>query len=721
VSTEEESSSSSREIEQLQLETSEDHDKLILGENEMRPESVYWTLGSLRIPKLQVKATFFLILIISAAIVLGLAHEIDTRTTHQFSVARAHPVYLYLIIGQKDLEITMNVPPLTDLTHYEREKTCIIGAENSTNSGCDPDLPPISSISVTCFIERTLSNGTNWISFGNSTVTLDTTESKTLLYFFDFERDINYTETRAIIATNHTKPVPVMFDSHPTPTIARYRVLLAGFILVLLYTLIISELVHQTIAASLCAFLGISCLSLVHDRPPTEVVIGWIDYGTIGLLFGMMVIVGIFSRTGFFEWSAVKAYKLSGGNLWYLTILLSMFTCITSSFLDNVTTILLIVPVTCKLCKVLDVEPRIMILCQILFSNIGGTATIIGDPPNVIIANNPHIGKAISFGNFTLHVTIGIIFCILITWVYIWKFYSSSLHRDPVMRVKAEALVWQKTLARLDENDASQSEVRQHMLGYLSNLEEKIAELQNASNQLATIQELEEIYVISDWPLFVASCAVILVVILMFFIHPVLGLELSLAWIAMIGAVLHTLVVMIIRGNANIKEILEKVEWETLLFFASLFILMGAITKLGFIDYIGEGLKAVVGKVPEGKLRLFVAVLLITWISAFASALIDNIPYTVTLTPVVVDMATSELNLPLTPLVWALVYGTCLGGNGTLTGASANIVGVALAEQNGTKISFMEFTKFGFPAMVLTVFAATLWLVIFHVLIPWHE
>jgi len=199
--------------------------------------------------------------------------------------------------------------------------------------------------------------------------------------------------------------------------------------------------------------------------------------------------------------------------------------------------------------------------------------------------------------------------------------------------------------------------------------------------------ELEERYRIKDWPLFIKSCIVLLVVVLLFFLHSVIKLDLSLAWIAIIGSMVHILVSSITK----IEEILEKVEFSTLIFFSALFILMNILEELGLIKWIGEQLTAVIAGVPAGNTRLFVAILLIIWVSAFASAFIDNIPYTATLAPIIAHLHYSDLGLPITPLVWALSLGTCLGGNGTIIGASANVVAVGLCEQQGYEIKFMDF------------------------------
>eukprot|EP01126_Amoeba_proteus_P035301 TRINITY_DN3554_c0_g2_i3.p1 TRINITY_DN3554_c0_g2~~TRINITY_DN3554_c0_g2_i3.p1 ORF type:complete len:542 (+),score=69.91 TRINITY_DN3554_c0_g2_i3:82-1626(+) len=456
--------------------------------------------GKRVVPKESIKAAVFMVLILIAGVILGLVREEDTRSIHHLSVTSDTPIYLRMAIGT-DLEITLNVPPLTDLTHHTPEKTCLGFPHNLTNKNCNKGYPRLEGVLVVCEIQSLHLNDNQtemWHTIESWNVSLDSFEEKRHVLFFD-RNDTDLDKTRIFLTTNHTLPVAVLLDAHPIPLVARYRVLLASIILFLLYALIISELVHQTIAAMFCAFLSLSCLSLVHDRPSLDLVITWIDFGTIGLLFGMMIMVGIFSRTGFFEWAAVKAYKLSRGNLWTLMVLLSTFTCLISSVLDNVTTIILIVPVTIKLCRVLDVDPKLLILSEIIFSNIGGTSTIIGDPPNIIIAGNVYVAPYVNFLTFSAHVTVGVLLCLPVTWFYLWFFYSSSLHRDPVLRVKAEIQTWYKTLSRLDELDPSQVEVRAHVLTYLTKLEEKASELQMKTTEPATIGEMEANYTIKDW------------------------------------------------------------------------------------------------------------------------------------------------------------------------------------------------------------------------------
>eukprot|EP01126_Amoeba_proteus_P035993 TRINITY_DN3647_c0_g3_i7.p1 TRINITY_DN3647_c0_g3~~TRINITY_DN3647_c0_g3_i7.p1 ORF type:complete len:265 (+),score=60.65 TRINITY_DN3647_c0_g3_i7:37-795(+) len=251
---------------------------------------------------------------------------------------------------------------------------------------------------------------------------------------------------------------------------------------------------------------------------------------------------------------------------------------------------------------------------------------------------------------------------------------------------------------------------------------------------MATLPELEAKYKITNFPLLLNSgffffsghlvtifsydysVGIVLTGVLFFFFgHSLFHVELGLAWIAMIGAML----LVLLSGIHNFDHVLEKVEFGTLMFFASLFILMETIAELGLIDWIAVQIEGLIALVPEGKARLFLATFLLLWVSGIASALIDNIPYTATLTPVIVKLSLGSLQLPLTPLVWALVFGACLGGNGTLIGASANVVAVGMAEKAGISISFTEFTKIGFPITLLLLFVSMIYLFVFHVAISW--
>ena len=443
-------------------------------------------------------------------------------------------------------------------------------------------------------------------------------------------------------------------------------------ILLFVYALIITEVVHRTLAAALGGLLAVVALNFysVEDTLSLKAVTTMIDWETIGLLLGMMVMVGVISHTGVFEWFAVQAYKKSGGEIWTLVVILCAVTAVLSAFLDNVTTMLLLTPVTIQIAKVLDIKPIPILISEVIFSNIGGAATMIGDPPNIMIgsAMSPSAiegnkdsdiaalaSEGVTFNDFIIEMAPGILLTIvpsfmLIRWLYKDEF-SGRRDRD--------------------------------------------------------ITELERQYAIKDMKGLKVSGTILSLVIVGFFLHPVVHIAVS--WVALAGAV-----IMLLATNPHeLEEPLEHVEWTTLLFFAGLFVLVHSLQYMGVIDYIGSFVEKGIESFSE-EYRLAAAVVIILWVSAIASAFIDNIPYTATMIPIVLSLSV-ELNLDLGPLIWALAFGACLGGNGTLIGASANVVTAGLSEEAGYPISFNEFFKAGFPVMILSTFIVTFYMVLVYV------
>lgn len=433
--------------------------------------------------------------------------------------------------------------------------------------------------------------------------------------------------------------------------------------------------------------------------------------------------VGIFSQTGVFEWFAVKAYKWARGQVWKLVVILMIFTAVVSAFLDNVTTILLLTPVTIRLANVMETPPQQILIALVMFSNIGGTATPVGDPPNIIILNDKSVQKfapEINFGTFTMHMVPGVFMAALTSYFVIrWLSQSVVKQTDPYMSEKREIEVWKHTLKEMRATTQEEQRVKGQLQEYVDSLEEELREkLSSPDARVINIKDLEEKYPIRNKPLLVNSTLVLTFVILLFFLHNAIHLELSLAWIAIIGAIAH----LVVSGIRDIEEVLEKVEFGTLMFFAGLFVLMEALEELGLIDFIGTVTVDIIKSVPSGgDGRLAAAVVIILWVSALVSAFIDNIPYTAAMVPVVVRLGTDPaLNLPLSPLIYALAFGTCLGGNGTLIGASANVVAAGISESQGFPISFNNFFRTGFPTMIVSVSTVTVYLLVFHVLIPWR-
>eukprot|EP01002_Notosolenus_urceolatus_P002784 NODE_1731_length_1317_cov_9.432177_g1441_i0.p1 GENE.NODE_1731_length_1317_cov_9.432177_g1441_i0~~NODE_1731_length_1317_cov_9.432177_g1441_i0.p1 ORF type:complete len:428 (+),score=101.94 NODE_1731_length_1317_cov_9.432177_g1441_i0:3-1286(+) len=426
----------------------------------------------------------------------------------------------------------------------------------------------------------------------------------------------------------------------------------------------------------------------------------------------MMVMVGITSRTGAFEYITVRAYKFSKGNLWRLVIMLCMFCAVVSAFLDNVTTILLLTPVTIRICEVLNVNPAQPLIALVLYSNIGGTATAIGDPPNIIIVS--YFKDTVNFGSFALHMVPGVLLTVGPVFFVINLLSRGCVTPQADMNVVREIQIWKKTAHELDRNHVEECQVRQKLESHIKELEEQVKVANAGPGKNADISELEEKYRITDMTLLIQSCLVLFVVIILFFVESFV--HLGLAWIAILGAMAHLLV----AGVNDIEAVLEKVEFATLFFFAALFILMECLAELGLIEFIGENVRKVVESVEPGDGRLAVAVVVILWVSAFASAFIDNIPYTAAMVSVIKKISIDS-QLPLKPLIWSLAFGTCFGGNGTLIGASANVVACGLSEAAGYPITFNRFTRTGMPTMIVSIIVVTVYLLVFHVAIDWDK
>ncbi|XP_064223890.1 P protein isoform X1 [Aotus nancymaae] len=529
-----------------------------------------------------------------------------------------------------------------------------------------------------------------------------------------------------------TQAVPLLMAHQYLPASVEAQVTIATAILAGVYVLIIFEIVHRTLAAMLGSLAALAALAVIGDRPSLTHVVEWIDFETLALLFGMMILVAIFSETGFFDYCAVKAYQLSRGRVWAMIIMLCLIAAVLSAFLDNVTTMLLFTPVTIRLCEVLNLDPRQVLIAEVIFTNIGGAATAIGDPPNVIIVSNQELRKmGLDFAGFTAHMFIGICLVLLVSFPLLRLLYWNRklYNKEPseIVELKHEIHVWRLTAQRISPASREETAVRRLLLGKVVTLEHLLAGRlrtfhrqisQEDKNWETNIQELQKKHRVSD-KILLAKCLTVLgFVIFMFFLNSfVPGIHLDLGWIAILGAIW----LLILADIHDFEIILHRVEWATLLFFAALFVLMEALAHLHLIEYVGEQTALLIKMVPEEQ-RLTAAIVLVVWVSALASSLIDNIPFTATMIPVLLNLSQDpEVGLPAPPLMYALAFGACLGGNGTLIGASANVVCAGIAEQHGYGFSFVEFFRLGFPMMVVSCTVGMCYLLVAHVVLGWNE
>lgn len=411
-------------------------------------------------------------------------------------------------------------------------------------------------------------------------------------------------------------------------------------VFVITFIFIISEKINRTVAAMVGAMF-LLIVRVIDQRAATR----FIDYTTIGVLVGMMIVIAIIKRTGLFQYLAIKAAKFAKGDPMRIIVMFGIMTGIISAFLDNVTTILLMIPVTLVIAKMLNLNPIPFIMSEVLSSNIGGTATLIGDPPNIMIGSEAGLG----FLDFIVNLT-PVVIVILISTVYIIRY----IYRNEL---------------KVDEG------LKKHIMG------------------------LDEESAIVDKVLLVKSLIVLFLIILGFFLHEQFGYESST--VALAGATLLLLI-----SGIEIDELLVEIEWPTIFFFISLFIIVGTLNEVGVIIMLA---KLVVG-ITKGNLMLTGIVIL--WASAILSAFLDNIPFVATMIPLIKGLGAIS-GMDITPLWWALSLGACLGGNGTLVGASANVVTAGVMEKEGYRITFKDFTKLGFPLMIISIIISTVYLLIF--------
>uniref|UniRef100_A0A7C4NTI4 TRAP transporter large permease subunit n=1 Tax=Thermodesulfobacterium geofontis TaxID=1295609 RepID=A0A7C4NTI4_9BACT len=435
---------------------------------------------------------------------------------------------------------------------------------------------------------------------------------------------------------------------------------IATLVFLITYALISFELLHRTVAAMIgAATMLILTYTFGNFNPEFHIIsferaIEAIDMNVIFLLLGMMIIVGILKHTGVFQWCAYMSYKIAKGNVMALAIISCFFIAVSSAFLDNVTTMLLYTPVLIEIAIALKINPLSLLIPGIMASNAGGAATLIGDPPNIMIGSY----AGLTFMQFVYALTPVIIICMIVLVVYNKFFYAKEYEKGKVEDIDS------------------------------------------------FINYLKEEYKIKDRNLLKYGLFVMAIVIAFFVTHGIWHMEVSIP--ALFGAGL-LFTYSILTKKVNLLELIEKdIEWTTLLFFIFLFMLVGALEEVGLLAVIADW----VYKLSAGNLTI--AICLILWVSAIMSAFVDNIPFTATMLPIVAYLTKVIPGAESNVLWWALALGACLGGNGTMIGASANVVTVGIAEAAGYRISFFGFMKYAFVYMLITIIICNIWLLIFY-------
>lgn len=414
--------------------------------------------------------------------------------------------------------------------------------------------------------------------------------------------------------------------------------MIAVGVFLLVMAAIISEKVHRSVAA----LAGAVVLLLTHVLT-IETAADYVDLNTIGVLVGMMLFVAVVKSSGLFEYIAIWSAKLTRGQPMAILAVFAVITAALSAFLDNVTTVLLIGPMTIAITQILEVNPVPFLLSQIMASNIGGTATLIGDPPNIMIGS----AAGLSFADFIVNTGPVVLIILAVVVAIFFLMYRGNLHVE--------------------------------------------------SENMEKVLTLDEKLTIKDASLLRKSVIMIVLVVVGFIFHAQLGIESATVALTAAG-------VMLLIGGQDAEDVILGVEWSTILFFIGLFVVVGGLNSTGVIAMLANGMLELVGD------NEVLAIVLVLWASALISAFLDNIPFVATLIPLILTMQSSGVDV--TPLWWAVSLGACLGGNGTLIGASANVVLSGISNRHGFPITFASYFKVGFPLMLVSVAISTVFLLL---------
>ena len=399
-------------------------------------------------------------------------------------------------------------------------------------------------------------------------------------------------------------------------------------IAIIVFVVVIGLIISEKVNSAAAALAGAMAL-VVTGVMSAHRALSYIDFNTIGLLVGMMVLVAIIRQSGLFEYVAIKAAKMVHGDPWKIMIAFILLTAVLSGILDNVTTVLLVGPMTIAIAKMLEINPVPFLMTQILASNAGGTATLIGDPPNIMIGSAANLSFVDFLKNTGVAVALVIVFMIvMMRFVYKKEIEVEGLDTSKIMN--------------LDPNKS-----------------------------------------ITDKPLLIKGVVVIVLVILGFIFHDQIGMETSV--IALTAAA-----VMLIIGGVNVDNAIQDVEWTTIAFFMALFVVVGGLTETGVIKQVA----AVIIERTAGHPVMMMLILL--WASALLSSFLNNIPFIATLIPLVLALKADGMDAE--PLWWAISLGACLGGNGTMIGASANVVLSDISTKHGYPITFKSYLRVGIPS-----------------------
>ncbi|XP_017016321.1 P protein-like [Drosophila kikkawai] len=501
-------------------------------------------------------------------------------------------------------------------------------------------------------------------------------------------------------------PVALVMDIDYTPKFTHLGILYAVLLLLGLYIIILLELTDPTFGVLLMATTGLAVLAVLGERPGLSVICTWVDLRIIMLMLSLMIISGITSESGIFDWLAIQTYRVSKGHKWLAIFFLAMVTALLSSIIPNVTIVFLMTPIAILLCEVMSVQTPLVIFVVVIYSNFGGALTLVGEPLNMILAT--HTG--LDFIKFSVHMVPGILCAVLMGFPVIYLTMRRNLDRleDNQIMVSAKRKATRprlsrevaRTMAWLRENQPSRQCIRP------------------SPKYFGTLAYLQTHHGIRDKLLLAKSLFVLLFVEIGFILNSQPFLPGAAHFkTALLGAIL----LVIMAKLDDLDTVFQYLDWSVVLFLGGHFVFIAVQRELGLIPWLGNQAFKVISSV-EADHQTTVAILLVVWLTAFTTALVNNVAVMeLSVGMIKILMLHTEIKVPLSPLIWALAYGASFGANGTLLGAYANWMGVVVARRFGYHITFLQFFLFGFPMMLVSLTVASVYLLIAHSVFSWHN
>lgn len=602
----------------------------------------------------------------------------------------------------------------------------------------DHELAPPDSFYVNIALENFDSEGNvslwkspNWTVY----IAHDVHELETVRHYFDIDDTLRFNKDqyrstingwdnpnvhlRVTFLSNYNESIAFYLKIDSNPLNIFFGSCCGVILLIFLYIMVTLNIAERTFAAIFSSTAAIGVLSLMGKAPTLKAIMLWIDMQTMILLFSLMVMVSVLSQTGLYDYITMLAYQLSRGHVWRLIFNLYMLTALLSAFWTTATIVLLLVPITIRLCEILGLRTQLILIGVAIFANIGGTLTPLGGQPNLIVASNRHVhNNGVTFFEFTLHMLPGVLLSMIVSFVMFYLMVRNRVIEtteqklDRLIEAYGRKLLLAKNRKEVVEIENRLKELRINLNQHQENIFEE------ETNFETKLKDIRARYKITDKPLLIKSCIAFGFACVMFLLH-------ASPWIAMTNvcwtAILAFLLLLILIDVSSFEHIVDHVEWSTLIFLAALFIFMEALVKLGLIDFVGDQAFRVISE-ADSNFRMLIAMGTLIWVGGIASALVDNIPIATMLSQVTIKLAfNSHLGLPLRPMIWAMCFGTGLGANGGLFGSASNIVVAGVALKHGHDIEFFSFLFLGLPIMIITCLIATTYLIIAHEFLHWQN